>query len=94
MSDAALANTPAGFSGRKPLVTPTTPSLVLEMEEEVPYYKDYAVLESLQIIRRLNQFFFQANATRGVIAALVVVAIFLGYALLDRLPCCSIYFLS
>ena len=27
---------------------------------------------------------FQANATRGVIAALVVVAIFLGYALLDR----------
>jgi len=37
------------------------------MEEEVPYYKDYAT-----------------NATRGVIAAFVVVAIFLGYALLDR----------
>ena len=26
VSDAALANPPAGFSGRKPLVTPTTPS--------------------------------------------------------------------
>merc|ERR1712062_42817 len=40
-----------------------------DMEEEVPYYKDYA---------------FQANATRGVIAAIVLVALFLGYALIDR----------
>ena len=65
------------------------------MEEEVPYYKDYAVLDSLQIIQRLlTKLFYQANATRGVIAALVVVAIFLAYALLDRLSCCSIYFLS
>ena len=31
-----------------------------------------------------TKLFLQANATRGVIAALVVVAIFLGYALLDR----------
>merc|ERR1712210_270592 len=63
-------------SGRKTLVTPRSrkqpfgDNTVLqdqEMEEEVPYYKDYA-----------------ANATRGVIAALVVVAIFLGYAILDR----------
>ena len=70
-----------------------------EMEEEVPYYKDYAVGDSLQIVwgcstkillrlstnrLKTKQSFFQANATRGVIAALVVVAIFLGYAILDR----------
>ena len=33
--------------------------LLEEMEEEVPYYKDYTVLDSLQIIQRLNQAFFR-----------------------------------
>ena len=59
-----------------------------EMEEEVPYYKDYAVEDSLSRFStnrlKTKRDFFQANATRGVIAALVVVAIFLGYAILDR----------
>ena len=59
-----------------------------EMEEEVPYYKDYAVEDSLSSFStyrlKTKRDFFQANATRGVIAALVVVAIFLGYAILDR----------
>ena len=52
---------PAGSSGRKPLVTAQsrkeafgeTDNTVLqdrEMEEEVPYYKDYAVEDSLSII--------------------------------------------
>ena len=47
------------------------------MEGEVPYYKDYAV-------RRATGHHVQANTTRGVIAALVLVAVFAGYALLDR----------
>ena len=35
---------------------------------------------------KFETFSLQTNATRGVIAAFVVVAIFLGYALLDRFP--------
>ena len=38
----------------------------------------------------LKLFLSQANITRGVIAAFVVVAIFLGYALLDRFSNSSI----
>ena len=58
---------PAGSSGRKPLVTAQsrkeafgeTDNTVLqdrEMEEEVPYYKDYAVEDSLQIEDALLKF--------------------------------------